>query len=199
MRPLGQLLDRLAVAAPLVGEPEQAEEPDRETWFARHGVPRRYRHPFESPDPPPLAERRRRGDPISIPWSDWTGDPWSLFLVGPTGTGKSFIAAETLWRWRRGWWVAAAAVPAIHYNEAEAAAWNRLCSTPLLVIDELGRDHQGGGWEAVGRLVSSRYDDERATIVTSNLAAREFDARAGGILDRLAAGLTIRMTGESRR
>jgi len=52
------------------------------------GVPKRY------------AMMRRASWEGDFPLSDpWTLDPWSIAIIGPTGTGKTHLAVAILWEW----------------------------------------------------------------------------------------------------
>lgn len=120
----------------------------------------------------------------------------SLLLLGPTGTGKTFQAygalralAETGVQVR---WVFTTAADAYarlrprHRVDAEDE-FERLAGVPLLVLDDLGAAKASEWTEEVNyRLINSRYEHERATLITSNVAAPHLGAALG---DRVTSRL----------
>jgi DNA replication protein DnaC len=77
------------------------------------------------------------------------------------------------------WWRAATAVRAIFggLGEDEARRANdQVFRSELLVLDEIGRGHEGRAWGLIIEIVSDRYDHQLPTIVTTN---RRLRAEAG--------------------
>jgi len=139
---------------------------DQAGTLAGFGVPPRYCEPFEEPESWP------RDPKTAVGIDAWRGELWLLFLTGHTGVGKSFIATELLWRayLRRAGlgtarFVRASRVPGLVFGgersgddgEVVAAMGLRpplatLVDVEVLVLDELGLGHPGGGWEALDDL-----------------------------------------------
>lgn len=171
---------------------------DRQGTLIGAGVPSRHaKLVFQSPETWPFDPRC-----ADLLLSEWEGNPWAALLIGPTGTGKTSLAVELLFRRLclpcPGRFVRAGNLPNLYFSN-EATGTADLETVGLLVIDDLGRGHQGRAWEAVGEVMNSRYDDERATIVTSNLGLAEIAEQDAHMADRLSEGLVIRIGGESRR
>lgn len=163
-------------------------------WQKDAGIPERFiQKRFVAPKPWPLGLDR------------WLGSPWSVALIGSVGVGKSFLAAELavrvgLDREVRGLWIRAAEVPYLAYSQGRAY---ELATFPVLVLDDLGRGHVGGGWEAVTEVVSMRYDRLLPTIITSNMSFGDLAAEHGGrveaLADRFREGISVNLVGDSRR
>ncbi len=187
---------------------------DRAGTLAGFGVPPRYCEPFEEPESWPRDPKK-----TAVGIAAWRGEPWSLFLTGHTGVGKSFIATELLWRGcLRGAglgsarFVRASRVPGMVFGgerpgddwEVVASMGSRpplatLVDVEVLVIDELGLGHPGGGWEALDDLIGQRWERRRPTIVTSRLTLAEVAGEAVSAADRLGEGLVVTVGGRSRR
>jgi len=137
---------------------------------------------------------------------EWRGAPWSVFLWGNVGNGKTTLAVELLYRaMLRGEtarYVRAADVSGLHY-EGGPEAKARLVVPRLLLLDDLGAGHPRGGWEAVADLVDARWASPRPTLVTSNrnleMIAVEGGPHGTRIADRLTDGLVVQLAGGSRR
>lgn len=100
--------------------------------------------------------------------------------------------------------IEAARVPEIKFERApedgrRPLTWGDLVRPDLLVVDDLGRGHQGGGWEALGLLVSDRRGAEAATILTSNLDLEEISRADPHAADRLNEGAVATMGGVTFR
>ena len=78
----------------------------------------------------------------------------------------------------------------------------RAMKTPLLLLDDLG-GHKPSEWreETIFKIIDYRYNEEKPTIVTSNLAPNEIgDVVGGKVASRLAEDATIvALNGEDRR
>ncbi len=188
---------------------------DAERWLARAladrggtlaalGVPPRYREPFEEPESWPRDPRAGLGI------DRWQGEPWSLFLTGGTGVGKSFLATELLWRHhvrpagrrRSARFVRASRVPGLVFGRdraADEAEMAPLVEVEVLVIDEVGLGHPRGGWEALDDVIGQRWEMQHPTIVTSRWTLAEVAGEAASAADRLAEGLVVTVGGTSRR
>jgi DNA replication protein DnaC len=65
-------------------------------------------------------------------------------------------------------------------SQFDEEGWRMLYRAPLLVVDDLGTeplDEKGWGEAAILDLIDRRYDDERRTILTTNLSWESFLAR----------------------
>jgi hypothetical protein len=123
---------------------------------------------------------------------------WCLILSADKGLGKSTAAgwwlaqvakaAEVAPSPFRRWWPAAEIAALDFYGED----YKRLCECASLVIDDLGVEYsdQKGAFQAkLDRLLDARYREFRRTLITTNLAGKDFAERYGGrILDRMREG-----------
>lgn len=175
---------------------------DRSGTLAAVGVPPKYREPFEEPDHWP------RDAKVPLDIATWQGIPWSVFLTGNTGVGKTFLATELLWRnhvqpsgARSARFVRASLVPGLVFGGARVRQLEvfSLFEAEVLVIDEVGVGHRGGGWEALDEVIGQRWEFELPTIVTSRWTLPEVAAEAVSAADRLAEGLVATVEGRSRR
>lgn len=164
-------------------------------------VPKRYAKPFQAPDAWPT-------DRAGISLEDWPGrEEWSALLIGPVGAGKTFLAVELLWRelvaGRSAAFVRAAEIPALSIG-------NRMPCPDLLLVDDLGIGHSGGGWEVVSRELLGRYDREQQTVITTRLRRAGYQPASGAYVpgiadhdaslgDRLRDGMVFAVNGPSRR
>ncbi len=209
-RPEHGLVERLCAAC----ERGNRAARDAERWLARAladragtlaalGVPPRYREPFEEPESWPRDPRAGLGI------DGWQGEPWSLFLTGGTGVGKSILATELLWRHhvrrsgrRSARFVRASRVPGLVFGRdraADEAEMAPLVEVEVLVIDEVGLGHPRGGWEALDDVIGQRWEMQHPTIVTSRWTLAEVAGEAASAADRLAEGLVVTVRGASRR
>lgn len=165
----------------------------------RAGVPRLLAETeFEEPSAWPSDPRRS-----NLILRDWEGDPALVFLGGPTGTGKSMQACYLLRRHLvgggLGGFIRARRVPGAYFGDADSGRAGLLESVNLLVLDDLGRGHPGGGWGAVGELIASRYGDKLPTIISSNLSLPEINSFDPHLASRLRDGLIMVLGGKDRR
>jgi hypothetical protein len=145
---------------------------------------------------------------VAVGIDSWQGVPWSVFLTGSTGVGKSFLATELLWRnhvrplgLRSARFIRASRVPRLVFGgerpgDAEVPP---LVDVEVLVIDELGLGHPRGAWEALDDVIGQRWEMQHPTIVTSRWTLAEVAAEAVSAADRLAEGLVVTVRGRSRR
>lgn len=201
-----------------------AEPPPRSVVLELAGVPERYRQPFDAERSPEIAA-------AVASFRDWKGDPALIRLAGGNGTGKSMLAAELLVRWYaatvrrhspadpwpvRARWVSCRdlvnRILGPEDRESRAAGWAALCVVPLLVVDDLGRGHEGGAWGVVADVLAARYDAMHPTVVTSNLRLAPSDPAVPvgkrpltlvdldpSIADRLRDGVNVALDGRSLR
>lgn len=167
------------------------------------GVPARHLHPFVEPGP----DGKQGGWPVNsegVSCTEWQRLGWCLVLVGATGSGKSAIAAELLWRAMQAQRCSAAWIRAedianrvLSGNGSELDA---VVSARLRVIDELGIGHDSpAAWSAVEAFICRLWEQETPTIITTNLSARDLLAKSAPMTDRLRDGITCRLDGASLR
>lgn len=152
--------------------------------------------------------------------------PASLFIAGDIGTGKTFLASclarDLIRRGRSVKWanvgdffreIKRAFMPSNKETEREIIAGYTMPS--VLVLDDLGKERPTEwGAEQLFSLVNSRYERQRAVIVTTNYGGDELirrltpkaadggadDTTARAIVDRLREMcVSVILTGESHR
>ncbi len=134
-----------------------------------------------------------------------------LWLGGNIGTGKSHLAAAILFTARERWGVygqfwsvsevadsyRAASSPEYEGPWPAGALDVALKETPLLVLDDLGRERVTGFSEArLFAVVDARYREQRPTVVTTNAGAEDIEP---ALRSRLLSGIEVRFTGRDRR
>lgn len=122
-----------------------------------------------------------------------------LLLTGSPGCGKSVAAAEGIWARRAGvFFRAVSAAKLSAFDTADRQAFDKLCRTPLLVLDDLGAETLHDGWRpALDELIDERYGARRRTILTSNLDPQGFKARYGDrIADRIRGDGYVQQCGD---
>ena len=137
--------------------------------------------------------------------ASWRGEPWCVTIQGMPGVGKSQLAVEMAYRWAcvdlelrsvlwfRGALLAAAAVRGEGILE-------RARGCQLLIVDDFGPGmHSKIAWVAVGEVLAQRYDNQAATIITTNLDQKGLETGHDATSDRLLEGLMCRLQGRSRR
>lgn len=111
-------------------------------------------------------------------------------LSGGVGVGKSVAAAYAIRRVGMGRWVSAREFSRLGHDAAEKILPYR--RTKLLVLDDLGLEHDDAGGWAVGNiqaLIVERFDDAKLTVMTTNLDAETFKKRYGErVVDRIRGG-----------
>lgn len=115
--------------------------------------------------------------------------PW-LLLLGDVGTGKTHAAYGALR------WIADSGHPPVDWRDIEAAdmfarlqpggspnteaAFEDLANAPILLLDDLGTAADSAFTErTLYRLIGRRYNEQRTTIITSNIPAERFLAAVG--------------------
>lgn len=136
----------------------------------------------------------------------WRGGPAETFatLTGTTGSGKTHLAAATMRRWYEAGrtdarWVGVsrlfhnlrAAIPTGQTSQIV----DRVVGCKLLVLDDLGTERVTDWvFDTLYTIVSSRYDAERPTVVTTNLTLSEIGQRLDArISSRLSEGLAVKL------
>ncbi len=164
---------------------------------------RRERHDLEARIP----VRFRTAEVDNPKVREWISSETSLLMVGPTGVGKTHQAFGIIRELDRQAWefitaadLFASLRPRQGYDTE--ALMQRYCRTGLLVIDDLGAS-KPTDWtdEITFRLINTRYENLRRTVITSNLPVPELKKVIG---ERVSSRLTemctvIAMKGEDRR
>lgn len=185
---------------------------------ARAGVPGEFRSAtLENWEDQPDAAALR----IARAYVDfWGAAPPFLMLIGPTtGNGKTRLACSivnALWlqqRVRPRFWVVADLLDvwrdlysqprAEDGRSAEHAFRESLRHCPLLVLDDFGAQRDTD-WaiEQLFKLINHRYQERRATLLTSNLSSGEFAERMPREISRLRdpnVSTVVLLTGPDRR
>lgn len=136
-----------------------------------------------------------------------------MLVLGPTGTGKTRLAAAAVRLWllcgRRAELVLAGQLMRRIWStyrndsrESEASVLDHYSTLPLLVIDDLGRE--GRVTDAVRRVVhellSVRTDNFRPTVVTTNLTSADVENVYGpAVLSRLQSLSHVVLAGDDVR
>jgi DNA replication protein DnaC len=172
--------------------PDVLEEAWERRWDL--AIPSRYRHARLDDLEGELAEAKQ-----------WDGES-NVLLLGNVGSGKTH-AAVALARMihESGGSVmfrsALALIDELKPGGAEGAQ-ERALVVDLLLLDDLGYErHTDFAADRVSRVITDRYDQERPTIVTSNLSPEALEAEVGPRLwSRLFHGaLRLRVAGQDRR
>lgn len=148
---------------------------------------------------------------VAEPLEGWlaeivAGQCRNLIISGPVGVGKSHLVAAVTGRLfelrvRALWRTTAELLDALKPG-GDPAEGNRIRSTPVLVLDDLGA-HRSTDWanERLYQLINRRWEDRHSIIATTNLAAVDLaDALGERAWSRLRGGaLVVPMTGPDRR
>lgn len=130
----------------------------------------------------------------------WQGFPWSIGLVGPTGTGKSMVAAEIGWRLRDRYrtqrFIRSDRLVTVLYGrlgeEERARVYADVTECSLLVLDDLGWGNRGGAMDLVFEVLAERHGEGKPTIWTGNLDPVDLVEVNAPMLRRLMEGLLVR-------
>ncbi len=163
------------------------------TRLARAEVPDRYQHmSLDSFDASVAPLAHRALDACRALVAEWPR-PRGLLLRGRPGCGKTHLAVATLLAVLRQHAAARelfVSTPKLFSRlqatfqpeaaESEAKVMNELANVDLLVVDDLGaRRVSEWSHDVISELVTRRYDEHRATILTTNYEARELSERVG--------------------
>lgn len=145
----------------------------------------------------------------------WTGDPTTVYLWGPAGTGKSCVASCIAQDWIRNrqgvrWLYVPDWIDALREAEQDGDpihAVRAVCNTAeLVILDELiTRRVTDYGADRLLQVIEARTANERPTVITCNLPLHttvsgpdvaKIDDR---LASRISAGRQVHMAGKDRR
>lgn len=139
----------------------------------------------------------------------WIKNPKGFFLMsGTSGVGKTHLSVCALRAAPPVWTVYFNSVTqmfkmlqAIESFASKQAVIERWCNADLLVIDDLGAEGATTyKLDCLFDLIDSRWSNDRATIVTTNLNAEEVSKLYGQrMVSRLISGKLFKMTGKDKR
>lgn len=135
-------------------------------------------------------------------WLTSENPKFGLMLCGGTGNGKTtFVRAlqrllnnyELHDYYNNSTYgiVIRQAMDIAYLRREDVRLWRDLCATEMLAIDDLGREpievsDYGNVWYPLVDLITTRYDRQLFTLITTNLTPQEIRARYGDrIADRL--------------
>lgn len=183
----------------------KAKEAEKAQARARAGIPRRFLH-AQSTDAAELAKAVHKGE--------------TLFITGTVGTGKTHLAAAICtelqrmgdrFKFKTSVGLIREFEDAMRQNKCETAILAKLAKTPVLVIDDLGKERiTNWTYERIFDLLDMRYNEMRPSIITSNFTMSELAARlasngcasenATAMISRLKqTSHTITLKGQDRR
>lgn len=197
---------------------ELERQKDRATVLSNATVPNLYAGDFdlgrvqhhEQPSP---ASRQAGQRPIWPSWGGrpvnrWKGEPSCVLITGPTGVGKSALAAEVLYKVMRagntpGFWVTMGDLVNEQREISLGAAGPLIRSAreaTALVLDELGTGHRfTADLQFLLTLVEHRVSGMMPTIFTSHVALADLDEIARSILSRAGSGIVLELDGVDQR
>jgi len=106
----------------------------------------------------------------------WQLTPWCVLVSGATGAGKTMLATELFWRnldrakspaWMRASLAIRELFGAFGEERARAAAL-ALYESDLLLLDEIGRGHDGVAWTTIVEVLAARHQAQLPTLLTTN-------------------------------
>lgn len=161
---------------------------------------------------PPAYRSVPRSLALPSKLTGWRGDPWAIFLRGPTGCGKTWLAIRMLAEFAeamptkslRNFPMFADAAYALARIQDEMRSddpnktMRQLLSAPALLLDDLGAE-RGTDYQAdkLNLVLRVRHLEQLPTIITSNVKNVN-DATVPAIASRLAAGV-FPVSGSDRR
>lgn len=182
----------------------ERQEADRrknaQEWRERSNLGRRLEAALEGYQ---VTDANRQAHAKVQAWLETRTD--NLIIVGPIGSGKSFLAAHAFLRlherFESAWWLS---VPRLFEtikasyegHRGDADAFMRWAKTaPFLFLDDLGKTHsQNVSWieEQLYAIVDVRYSEELPTIVTTEYSGAALRSRVGeSVVSRLEHGAMV--------
>jgi len=124
-----------------------------------------------------------------------------MLLIGPAGTGKTCAALALADYVESAWYGTPRDLVEIEARPDRESRWQSIMSRSLVVVDEIGcANRPDREFDALKRLADEIDYRRVPAIIISNLdrdgLAQAYDER---ILDRLAAGTVVELSGQSRR
>lgn len=147
----------------------------------------------------------------------WHGKPWCVTILGPAGSGKTWMAVRllaemhkadagpmALWRHRPLFADCSLSIEKMRQEIAtpeDGITFGKLTKAPTLLLDDFGAERDSEFQrEKVSLILRSRYNDQLPTIVTSNVPSLQaINATEPRIASRLAEGIVLIMDNEDRR
>ena len=164
-------------------------------------------HTFAVAEPEKHIERAKR---FVDNWEEVKRRNLGIVFYGPVGTGKSFAAhciANALID--KGipvrYLSAVDLVAAMMDNSKREAVLSGLTTVPLLIIDDLGAEHDSAySRSQICSVIDSRVESGKPLIITTNYSLREMQRSPDHTLARtfdriLSACVPVAVSGESRR
>lgn len=153
-------------------------------------IPARYREAtwasYETPTPAHLEARNRA--------RAWNGSTWCLLLYGGPGSGKTHLATAALRDLEAAgvgaaWRESSRTLREIQAGFEDGSSWRveqALRRVEVLLLDDLGAERVTE-WarETLSSILRERYDDQRRTIITTNLNREELTRWDPRLADRV--------------
>ena len=106
-------------------------------------------------------------------------EPWLVF-IGTNGVGKTVAAAHGIAR-RGGTWVDARDLVRVYESYSQESRRRQIETAAVLLLDELGREQDPERFvPRLEQLIDARKGPRMLTVVTANLAPKDFKARYEG-------------------
>lgn len=153
--------------------------------------------------------------PLPAQLADWRGDPWSVLIAGPIGTGKTWLAVRLmaevlcddtrLMAGRDALFVQCSELVEALRQEIGSPSdgvWiGKALQTRVLILDDFGAERDTEfARDRLRMIVGHRYNGMQPTIFTTNAAnlaeLRDLDPR---LASRMREGLTFALSGPDRR
>lgn len=141
----------------------------------------------------------------------WDGDPWCLVFAGQNGVGKTWQAIRLLAEVRLRSGSLCRYIEASEFLEqlkqefdgTERGLMDEVSAVPFLCVDDIGQERASSEFaqERLSLLLRRRYNENRATIITTNADVRGkgFHLLGDAVRSRVAEGRIIPMSGIDRR
>ena len=132
-------------------------------------------------------------------------------LCGPTGVGKSRVAAVYMlravarnvsarWVSHRDFIDEVRATYSRESKDSRASVLTKYASCRVLIIDDVVEQSSAEAVAILEQLVEMRHGRGKFTVMTTNLTATQFEGALGArAFDRVASGAMVTITGESYR